>query len=517
MGGLTGSPRLRIVALVLGSLAALAMIIVGCSSVTEGTPTVNAADAPVYRASVSASMEESAASLQLPGVQATGVDDDPGGPLVVRGAELEQRGRHHRGQRLREGLQRERRRRCRRSGTGRRRPQPQRRRGGPEHQRPAVAGAQGRPQRLGRRRAGGGDRHRGQLRTRRIQRRGEQAERRQDHTHWTYATPHIDEPGAPGNEQEQRESASRLQALKEQAATERTTEVADIRRQADEEIARARREATEAAEREHAARPAPVADRPAVVSLEQLTTAMQSIESAQTLTDALDSLLRAAGAVASRAVVFLVNGDRLRSWRTVGFPQLESQPFDASIAGTGMLAKAAQTGDPIASGAGQPAPTFAAMPADASALAVPITVDGRAVGVLYADTANATGTVPSPAWRDIVATLARHASAVVALVTALRTAQALGVPRSGNGEPDEQGARRYARLLVSEIKLYNEAAVRTGRERRDLLSRLRPEIDRARRLYEERVPPVVGARGQYFQQELVQTLADGDPALLGNA
>ena len=318
-------------------------------------------------------------------------------------------------------------------------------------------------------------------------------------------------------ELEQRESASRLQALKDQAAAERATELADIRRQADEEIARARREATEAAEREHAARPAPVADRPAVVSLEQLTTAMQSIESAQTLTDALDSLLRAAGAVASRAVVFLVNGDRLRSWRTVGFPQLESQPFDASIAGTGMLAKAAQTGDPIASGAGQPAPTFAAMPGDASALAVPIMVDGRAVGVLYADTANATGMVPSPAWRDIVATLARHASAVVALVTALRTVQALGVPRSGNGEPDEQGARRYARLLVSEIKLYNEAAVRTGRDRRDLLSRLRPEIDRARRLYEERVPPVVGARGQYFQQELVQTLADGDPALLGNA
>jgi PBP1b-binding outer membrane lipoprotein LpoB len=62
MGGLTGSPRLRIVALVLGSLATLAMVIVGCSSVTEGTPKVNATDAPVYRASVSASIEESAAS-----------------------------------------------------------------------------------------------------------------------------------------------------------------------------------------------------------------------------------------------------------------------------------------------------------------------------------------------------------------------------------------------------------------------------------------------------------------------
>jgi hypothetical protein len=46
----------------MGSLAALAMIIVGCSSITEGTPKVDAAEAPVYRASVSASIEESAAS-----------------------------------------------------------------------------------------------------------------------------------------------------------------------------------------------------------------------------------------------------------------------------------------------------------------------------------------------------------------------------------------------------------------------------------------------------------------------
>src|SRR3954464_9960226 len=46
----------------MGILAATAMIIVGCNSVTSGSPTVNLADAPVYRASVSASSEESAAS-----------------------------------------------------------------------------------------------------------------------------------------------------------------------------------------------------------------------------------------------------------------------------------------------------------------------------------------------------------------------------------------------------------------------------------------------------------------------
>jgi hypothetical protein len=57
-----GGKRLRIAAFVVGSLAAVAMVIVGCTSVTQGAPKVDKADAPIYRASVSASIEESAAS-----------------------------------------------------------------------------------------------------------------------------------------------------------------------------------------------------------------------------------------------------------------------------------------------------------------------------------------------------------------------------------------------------------------------------------------------------------------------
>jgi hypothetical protein len=60
IGGLSPK-RLRIAATGMGSLAAMAMIIVGCNSVTSGSPTIDRADAPVYRASVSASIEESAA------------------------------------------------------------------------------------------------------------------------------------------------------------------------------------------------------------------------------------------------------------------------------------------------------------------------------------------------------------------------------------------------------------------------------------------------------------------------
>ena len=57
--------RLRIAALVIGSLAATAMIIVGCTSVTQGSAQIDRADAPVYRASVSASSEESASSSSV--------------------------------------------------------------------------------------------------------------------------------------------------------------------------------------------------------------------------------------------------------------------------------------------------------------------------------------------------------------------------------------------------------------------------------------------------------------------
>jgi hypothetical protein len=92
-------------------------------------------------------------------------------------------------------------------------------------------------------------------------------------------------------------------------------------------------------------------------------------------------------------------------------------------------------------------------------------------------------------------------------------------PRSHHAghDDDEDAARRYARLLVSEIKLYHEAAVTQGRRDRNVLERLRQEIDRARRLYDERVPPAILARTDYFNLELVRTLANGDATLLGPA
>lgn len=78
-------------------------------------------------------------------------------------------------------------------------------------------------------------------------------------------------------------------------------------------------------------------------------------------------------------------------------------------------------------------------------------------------------------------------------------------------------ARRFARLLVSEIKLYNEQKVAEGRSNGDLYPRLREYIDRSREMYEKRVKPEVAQRYDYFHSELVTTLAEGDEAKLGSA
>ena len=76
-------------------------------------------------------------------------------------------------------------------------------------------------------------------------------------------------------------------------------------------------------------------------------------------------------------------------------------------------------------------------------------------------------------------------------------------------------ARRFARLLVSEIKLYNEQKVNEGRDAADLYDRLREAIDRSREMYEKRVQPQVAAKFDYFHYELVSNLAEGNDAKLG--
>ena len=77
-------------------------------------------------------------------------------------------------------------------------------------------------------------------------------------------------------------------------------------------------------------------------------------------------------------------------------------------------------------------------------------------------------------------------------------------------------AKRFARLLASEIKLYNEQRVEEGRLNRDIYVRLKRDIDRSRDMYEKRVSPLVSRKVDYFHDELIRVLGDNDPSTLGS-
>jgi len=76
-------------------------------------------------------------------------------------------------------------------------------------------------------------------------------------------------------------------------------------------------------------------------------------------------------------------------------------------------------------------------------------------------------------------------------------------------------ARRFARLLVDEIKLYNQAKVSEGRKNKDLYDRLKDTIEKSRATYQKRYGNTVAGSGNYFQHEVLRSLAEDDASLMG--
>jgi hypothetical protein len=246
-----------------------------------------------------------------------------------------------------------------------------------------------------------------------------------------------------------------------------------------------------------------------VASRERLGDAVRSIERARSLTEILDTLVSCARTEAARADVWLIRGGRLHQWRSPGSDGAGADHVPARSLDEGsVIAEAARTN--------------AAAAADGT-LAVPIAIAGQVVAILHAELASQKSEVGS----HHVELLTRYAARCLEALTAFKTARALtqrpGESDAADGSQpaidaasaeEDTSARRYARLLVSEIKLYHESAVVDGRRDRDLATRLGGEIARARVMYEQRVPPHVRQRADYFHDELVRTLANGDARLL---
>jgi hypothetical protein len=291
-----------------------------------------------------------------------------------------------------------------------------------------------------------------------------------------------------------------------QRAVEQTA--AEVR-SATEATARAREEAeASAAEARRAAEDAAASVRhERLASSQRLLEGVRSLDRARSLSEVLDVLVDAASRDASRAGVLLVRDAGVRGWKFAGF----DRPPVARDSDVSMPEGVSALFD---------------LPEGRERTAVPIAIAGETVAFLYADEGIASSDDQRDSgWKTNVEILARHAARVLESITAFKAAEAL-TKRAGALEPirstggslrqsdDEEAARRYARLLISEIRMYHEPEVLAGRRDRDLATRLGGEIERARVMYEQRVAPEVRARTDFFHAELVRTLANGDASLL---
>jgi hypothetical protein len=255
-----------------------------------------------------------------------------------------------------------------------------------------------------------------------------------------------------------------------------------------------------------------VPDHASVV--ERLAADVRALSARTSLTGVLDALLDAASREAGRAGLFLVQADRFRSWRTTGFgtfgaagDEIEFGREDAGLIGDAGRSRATTVAGPEGR---SNFPAFAHLDAGAIAVAAPLVVAGQVVAVLYADHLSS--------GIHALDLLATHAGRCLEARTALqltRAAAAPSVTEQARAVDEGAAAQRYARLLVSEIKLYHQKEVQAGLHGRDLSTRLATEIAQAREQYDQRMPVGLGRAADYFQAELVRTLADGDAGALG--
>jgi len=76
-------------------------------------------------------------------------------------------------------------------------------------------------------------------------------------------------------------------------------------------------------------------------------------------------------------------------------------------------------------------------------------------------------------------------------------------------------ANRVAKVAMQDIKLLRPKDVRIAREQKDICSRLRGDLDKARKEYDRRFRAIHDHPVDYFHHWLVEILADGDPEALG--
>jgi hypothetical protein len=171
----------------------------------------------------------------------------------------------------------------------------------------------------------------------------------------------------------------------------------------------------------------------------RLPDAVRALDRSATFGEVLENLAVWAGREAGRAAVFLVKGERLRDWRTVGFDLAsDSARLDIEFGDSGPIADAIQSGEPIHPRGGAPLPEFARTGEARDGAAWPVSVGGSVVAVLYADGPVA-DKAEEPYWPVFLEILARHAGRVLEGIT---VRQAAGLVTSVSGIPPTSVSRQ---------------------------------------------------------------------------
>jgi hypothetical protein len=76
-------------------------------------------------------------------------------------------------------------------------------------------------------------------------------------------------------------------------------------------------------------------------------------------------------------------------------------------------------------------------------------------------------------------------------------------------------ANRVAKVAMQDIKLLRPKDVQLGREHKDICYRLRSDLDKARKEYDRRFRAILEHPVDYFHRWMVEILAEGDVAALG--
>jgi len=291
-----------------------------------------------------------------------------------------------------------------------------------------------------------------------------------------------------------------------------------------------------------------------------LEAAMAALQDVTTQADILNVLLDFAARFSGRVALFVVRGDAASVWQARGFPDDNGlRNFSLNLADAAVM-RVVQERIPVAAGLDFD-PNFLAKvghAAGGNAILLPLVLREKVSALVYADCGLEGGKLdvaalkllmrsagmwlevlslrkaltgapamepaaPPPPERATVVTTSvapDRAAAVVASAAPASRAAAVAAPESEWIAKEREvhlRAQRFARLLVDEIKLYNQAKVAEGRAGRDLYERLKDDIEKSRASYDKRYGSSPAASADYFTKELVRILADDDVSLLGTS